>query len=90
MYAIKRKERVVDAVRRIARERLDRALAADEVRDWPAVSKEAGRVWSLLAVVGPAMDREALRRERGALRKVLRVLQQPTVGDRGLRGVVWG
>lgn len=88
MYAIKRKERVVEAARRIGRERADRALLAVEAGEALAARKEARRALSLLAVVGPAMEVGALRRERAALRKVLRGLGGPAVGGRGLRGCV--
>ncbi|MEM7576803.1 MAG: hypothetical protein AAF328_04940 [Planctomycetota bacterium] len=77
MFAIKRKENVAEAVRRIARERVDRALLALEPGEdghvqADRVVREMRRGLSLLSVIGPAMDVEALRRERTALRRVLR------------------
>ncbi|MEM1446371.1 MAG: hypothetical protein AAGF84_09970 [Planctomycetota bacterium] len=87
MYAIKWKESVAEAVRRIGREQCDARLlepvepaAADA--DQPAfafldeVQRNARRGLSLLAVIGPSMDADAMRRERTAFRRVARLSQR--------------
>ncbi len=79
MFVLKRKEPVEKAVRRSARERLDRMLAAlstDPV-DRGRIKRDAERVLALLALVSPVMDRTALQRERRSLRSVVRRCSAP-------------
>ncbi|MEM8782776.1 MAG: hypothetical protein AAGE65_07940 [Planctomycetota bacterium] len=82
MYAIKWKEPVVSAVRRIAREQCDTLVLAERpggsgpvgVLHVDEVQRNVRRGLSLLAAVGPLMDPPALRRERSALRRAARGL----------------
>lgn len=91
---MKWKESVAEAVRRIGREQCDTLLLAAEepagveatdspgVRYADEVSRNVRRALSLLAVVGPVMDREALRRERNALRRAARQCQPQALQTR--------
>lgn len=79
MYAFKRKERVVDGVRRIAREQCDACLLPldrEDRRDPKTLRHNVRRLSTLLAVIGPVMDGEALKRERAALRRADRCLSR--------------
>ncbi len=82
MFAVKRKEPVVKAMRRTACERLDRALASLHTADAglagvaDRVRNDLDRLLALWALVSPGMDKAAAQREAKVLRRSWRKMQR--------------